>query len=163
MPKPTVKTPENQEIILEAIRRGASLTIAADCAGIDPSTLYVWKRESPEFRASLSRARSVHAQKCLDRICGSEDWRAAAWYLERQYPEDFALVHRIEQVLKQYGLIKPGILHQLEDSNDIAEILVEMGTEAFIQKLTTEQIYAVLALSDSKHSESQGSEDSSTN
>lgn len=144
MGRATVKTPENRATILAAVSKGASLAIAAGCAGMDASTLYEWKRECPEFRASIARARAERAQRCLDTITESTDWRACAWFLERQYPEDFALVHRIEQVLKQHGLIAAGPDKRVEDWQ-VAEYVKGLSSEELIRRMTNEQIVALLA------------------
>jgi len=105
MPAPSIRTPENKALILEAIGKGTSLTIAADCAGISRTSFYQWRQEDEQFEQSLKKARAECASRRLEKITNSDQWQAQAWWLERQYPEDFTLVQRIEQVLKAHGVI----------------------------------------------------------
>ncbi len=114
----TIRTDENREAILDAVRRGASLNLAAGCAGVSWGAFYNWRKADDSFDASIKKARCECALKKLDKIDKSDQWTAHAWWLERQFPEDFTLVQKIEQVLKQYGLIAPGIAGQLECGPD---------------------------------------------
>lgn len=111
----TVRTEENRTLIVSAIKRGASFTIAADAAGIGRTSFYKWRTEDEQFELAIKKARNECALERLDKITGSDQWQASAWWLERQFPEDFSLVQKIEQVLAKHGLISPGIAAQLED------------------------------------------------
>ena len=93
--RPSTCTPENVELICVGIAEGRSQTAAAELVGIPASTLSGWKREHPEilipFAAARERFRSsllqkLHSAKTRD---GRDDWRAAAWLLERSFPEDY--------------------------------------------------------------------------
>lgn len=110
----SVRTPENKTVILDAIERGAGLGMAAECAGISWGSFFNWRKDDDDFDVAIKKARVQCALLKLDKIDKSEQWQAHAWWLERQFPEDFTLVQKIEQVLKQYGLIAPGIAAQLE-------------------------------------------------
>jgi hypothetical protein len=75
---------------------GASDSGAAARASLHPSTVSRWKRDCPDFAILLRGAREEFRQAQLDIIqreaqAGkATSWRAAAWLLERIFPEDYA-------------------------------------------------------------------------
>jgi transposase len=95
--RPTKLTPEIQERIVAAIRAGNYAEPAARSAGISPATYYRWLRRGEEascgiyrdFYEAVRRAESeaeVYAVAVIRRAMPN-DWRAAAHYLERRYPD----------------------------------------------------------------------------
>lgn len=92
------------EVIVERVRAGAYPEVAAASTGVHPSTFYRWKTWGEdrvengrvrraragyrEFREALSRAEAegemVHVANVAK--AAPDDWRAAAWYLERRAP-----------------------------------------------------------------------------
>lgn len=97
MARPTKLTPEIRQRIVAAIRAGNYAEPAARSAGISAATYYRWlrrgERESrgiySDFREEVRRAESeaeVHAVAVIRRAM-PDDWRAAAHYLERRYPD----------------------------------------------------------------------------
>ncbi|WP_448539831.1 terminase small subunit-like protein [Roseiflexus sp.] len=90
--RPTKFTSERADIILDTLRRGASLAAAAAAAGVNPDTVLNWRRARRVFAIAVERAMAEGALRALDAIwtaAESGDWRAAAWLLERRYPEDY--------------------------------------------------------------------------
>jgi transposase len=97
MARPTKLTPEVEERIVAAIRAGNYAEPAARSAGISPATYYRWLKRGEEasrgiyraFHDAVRRAEAeaeVHAVAVIRRAMG-DDWRAAAHYLERRYPD----------------------------------------------------------------------------
>jgi len=99
-------TDEVFEQLLDATRAGAGLNIAAQVVGISPWTVRRWLREAAilesqgadpdsDIRLRLAFAlpkaraeRAVTALKQLEKAAQDPRyWTAAAWYLERTYPE----------------------------------------------------------------------------
>lgn len=70
------------------LRAGNYLEIAARSAGVELGDLL----EHPQVRADLETARAASEAENVARImaAGREEWRAAAWLLERQYPDRWA-------------------------------------------------------------------------
>lgn len=75
--------------MLLAIELGATYELAAAYAGISGDTLDRWRKQKADFAEYLARAEGKAAVKWLaksEKAAGEEDWRAAAWKLERRYP-----------------------------------------------------------------------------
>lgn len=97
-------TRDTVERLLEAVRAGLPYHLAAEAAGISESTFYDWQRGKfprgldedqkalkSEFLEGLTRAKGDSALTLMQIIkdAAPEDWRAAAWILERRFPRDF--------------------------------------------------------------------------
>ena len=114
--RPTKLTPAVQDRILQAVNVGATYELAAQYGGVAYSTFNNWmargraeieRRESPrvaegskqwdteqlyvEFVEALKGAEGNAAIKWLALIdkAAVDTWQAAAWKLERRYPEDY--------------------------------------------------------------------------
>jgi transposase-like protein len=99
MARPTKLTPEVQDRIIQAVTAGNYLETAAQYAGIDGSTLRRWvaKGESDtsaepyrSFCTALKSARAaaeVRSVALIQQAATGGTWQAAAWYLERSYPD----------------------------------------------------------------------------
>lgn len=96
--RPTIYTEARADAIVEAIELGASRKHAALCGGIAYDTLNDWRQrglrgEVPfdEFARRCDEAEAAHINKCLRKIdsAAEEHWQAAAWKLERRYPEQY--------------------------------------------------------------------------
>jgi len=109
--QPRLLTPEVQKVICEAIEAAANLEIAAQAAGIGARTLDEWLhhgrnelRENPDaegpcanFVRAVTVASATFEIDCLAMIQGAapKNWTAAAWLLERKFPERYAKVDRV--------------------------------------------------------------------
>ena len=91
--RPTKYHSANVDALVEALCHGLSVSAACGIVGIERTTFYNWKKEHPEFREAIDGARPILESNMLARItqASHDDWRAAAWILERRYPEDFSL------------------------------------------------------------------------
>ena len=90
--------------IYDALRIGATYEIAALYAGVSYDTLLRWRKkgESGEESAvdvvfcelcdTIKKAQADLAMSCLLKIerASDDDWKAAAWKLERLFPEYYA-------------------------------------------------------------------------
>ena len=77
--------------ILDAIGRGLGYAQAAHLSGISERTLYAWKAdgEKPQFLQAVQKASAVAELDMLETIhdASKKQWQAAAWLLERKWPE----------------------------------------------------------------------------
>ncbi|MFS8631315.1 MAG: hypothetical protein LOD92_09215, partial [Bacillales bacterium] len=81
----------------DAIRMGAYIETAAAYAGINKSTLYDWMRRGAraksgkykEFSNAIEKALAESEMRDLAVIAkaSQENWQAAAWRLERKFPD----------------------------------------------------------------------------
>jgi transposase-like protein len=97
--KPTLLTPERIEQLVAVLRAGNYIGVAARAAGVGERTLREWmqrgtsdaERERPfrEFRERVEAALSEGEVRnvALIAAAASENWLAAAWLLERHFPE----------------------------------------------------------------------------
>lgn len=97
--RPTKLTPERQETICKAIRAGAYIETAAQFAGIEKPTLYLWMKKGHACKSARNpHARFLNAvEKALadaemrdvlviDKAGQEGNWQASAWRLERKFP-----------------------------------------------------------------------------
>lgn len=143
-------TPEVHEKVREALDAGAYQRDAATFAGISVRTFYAWLSRGREAAEAIERGDPVESvdrdlAAFLHMVEGSRvrvavdllrvvqdaarrDWRAAAWFLERSYPEqwgkrepgkpgtpnpedDYAFTQRVDEVLaeaeRRWGKAEP--------------------------------------------------------
>ncbi len=89
---PTVLTPEVEDKIIGVIRDvGMSFRMACAYAGISDDTLARRRKADPKFAARIEHAREMCKAKLLTQIVAAAptNWNAAAWTLERLWPEEF--------------------------------------------------------------------------
>jgi len=85
-------TPDQIDAILRAVRLGLHPDRAAQASGVTPSTLRAHRKRHPEFATAIKEAESTAEQGFLARILKhtEKQWTAAAWMLERRWPERWA-------------------------------------------------------------------------
>lgn len=110
--RPTKLTPELVTTLINALQRSAYVETAIAYAGINKDTYYEWVREGAraserenkgeilddhdralaDFSDSVKKALALAELKNLETIqlAGKTNWTAAAWMLERRYPERYS-------------------------------------------------------------------------
>jgi len=100
MGRPTKLTDAVEQKLLEAIKAGNYRRVAAHYAGVSIRTFQAWVergKAAPGSRHGSFLQRvleaegqaEIEATGCIAKAA-KEDWRAAAWYLERKHPERWA-------------------------------------------------------------------------
>ena len=94
MARPTKLTPDITARLLQAVRLGATHTLACAAAGIGTRTLYGWvararRGEEPvaQFWRNFKQAEAecaVRQLATIEKAAASGNWGAAAWKLERR-------------------------------------------------------------------------------
>ncbi len=86
-------SPEVCKAILDAVRAGNPLGNAVKLVGINRSTFLRWRDSDPELQAQYEQAEaeSVNSNIGIIKLAAKKQWQAAAWLLERQFPQDWAL------------------------------------------------------------------------
>lgn len=109
MGRPTKLTPEVQERIVQALRAGNYQETAATYANITAKTFYEWMKRGEsddeseriyrDFREAVEKAKAdaeVRDVALIDKAATDGSWQAAAWKLERKFPQRWGRVHRTE-------------------------------------------------------------------
>ncbi len=101
----TKYTPETVQKIVEALRVGATHDLALHYAGVGKSAFYQWMQDKPGFEAMVRQAEGEAAVSWLTVIeqAAAKNWQAAAWKLERRYPEMYG---RTVQTQEQHGEVQ---------------------------------------------------------
>jgi transposase len=92
MARPTKYTPETAKKIVDAIRVGATFNLACAYGGISEDTFANWRQRYSDFADAVKEAEGVAAVKWLaviDKAAQEGAWQAAAWKLERKYPQQY--------------------------------------------------------------------------
>lgn len=107
------KLPQVRDDIIEGVRAGLTVEVAAQMVGINDATFYTWMaRARGEDRDGLgdpegiyrefhdevlkARAQAEARDVSLIRTAARTDWRAAAWYLERSRPQRWGKTERVQ-------------------------------------------------------------------
>jgi len=89
--RPTKRTPEREQRLLDALRAGNTRQHACRYAGISDESLRRWQ-QSVEFVEALKKAEAdaiVRHVANIAKAAQDGQWTASAWWLERRYPEDY--------------------------------------------------------------------------
>lgn len=120
------KTPEVIETILMNLRQGMTKDIACSQAGIVRQTLHKWCEDDAELAAEVDAAIDVSQAVLINevRTLGEtrQDWRAAAWLLERRWPQQWGAKRDMDVTINK---------------SDGSDVVVSMVAQA--QQLIAEQ------------------------
>lgn len=143
--RPSKFTEERADKIIRAIRAGNYIETAAALAGVHKSTLYEWmkrgaaeadrleadpkakplKSELPYLDFSdavyiaLAEAENNDVQAIT--AAAAEDWRAAAWRLERKFPDRWGRKDRLQAEVENKGLVGVNLVVSYGDEGEDAE------------------------------------------
>lgn len=86
--RPSKCTPLALEMVLDKLRGGCTLRVAALSAGMDEDTLIKWRRSDDDVAAKVNQAMgeacAFHAERIQE--ASRKDWRASAYFLNRHDP-----------------------------------------------------------------------------
>lgn len=132
--------PATTQRVVDLIRAGNFLEVAATAAGIHRSTLYRWMRHGRDqqrgrYRKFLSQVEKAQAEAesrdvALIAKAASEDWRAAAWRLERKSPRRYAA--RVQLAVQQeldavLGRLEKGLAPEIYEK--VLQLMASEGDE----------------------------------
>ncbi|MFN7587337.1 MAG: hypothetical protein ACK5UQ_02310 [Planctomycetota bacterium] len=85
-------TPKTVAAILEGVAGCLPIDVAARAAGVAPSTVRSHRERHRDFATALDAAIATAKSSMVARVrdAAPKDWKAAAWMLERRFPEEFA-------------------------------------------------------------------------
>ena len=141
--RPTKLTPDVQELIVVGINAGLTFGLTCARAGVNPATFYRWLEKGEtaksgafrEFCDTVSRAKADSAMRLVSQITlqAPTDWRAAAFLLERRFPDDYG--KRSEVTGKDGGPVKveAKTQHVFQPSPEVWEDILRIRAE--VEKL----------------------------
>lgn len=117
--KTTVITDAKIRAICRSISLGASIKTAASVAGVDPRTVYRWKKLGKKAKSGkyfeliqkMQAAENQFIANNLENLAkhAAQTWQASAWLLERRHPEQFAKAserRELEELRRELELIR---------------------------------------------------------
>ncbi len=107
--RPTKRTPEVRQRVLAFLRDGNTKRSAALGAGISEDTLQRWERDDAAFAADVRKAEAMAVLRNVQIIqlsAKTRTWTAAAWWLERKFPDEWARRERIEHTGQDGGPLR---------------------------------------------------------
>ena len=132
--RPTKFTTEVRKKILWALRLGNYRKTAAEYAGISERTLCMWvargeQGEAGEYREFLDQvleAEQTAEVRALGVIhqAANKDWKAAAWFLERKFPERFCT--RAAVFLAKRLAVDEGLPIEEMDKEQTVELFLQL-------------------------------------
>jgi hypothetical protein len=97
----------NKDVVLRlltALAEGQGRVRACKMAGIFYETFTEWLDNKPEFVDAVKKAEEIGDDKiadiCKRRIIEDGSWQSAAWWLERNYPDQYALRSKMEHTIQ---------------------------------------------------------------
>lgn len=89
--RPKTVMAQAREDILPYLAKGMTRRAASAMVGIDEHTIRDWERTDPQYAQRIHAAESLARAVMEERVfaASQDDWRAAAWYLERRDRENW--------------------------------------------------------------------------
>lgn len=146
-PKKDITSPTFQDAFLEYLREGMSFKEASALVGASPQTLRKYVREgmqdveggrdtaigefAVEVNKAMAEAKHLRVQALNNASANPAFWAAAAWWLERRYPQEFGRQDRVN--MNMTGQLNVGISQVEitdEEKDAIRSVLGKYGVNA---------------------------------
>ncbi len=162
--RPTTLTPETSEIIVQAVRLGAPLEMAAKYAGVGERSLFRWVEDGKAseddeniYRQLWHQIEQATAENCLRSLQrlqqaaeGEKDglgewirkpeWKVDMELLARKYPKDFGLKRQVELTGADGGPVEVEFkeIKKVTDemSDEELKVLTRIGQKLYRPELT---------------------------
>src|SRR6516165_1966888 len=121
--RPTKKVEPVVTALLRTIETGLPYTLCCRLVGISYDSFMTWKREDPAFNQEVEAAAAKAAARLLSKIerQASNNFAAAAWILERRFPELFSRPEVQLSVSNTTNHNAPTLTISLEEARQIEE------------------------------------------
>ena len=87
-------------LITESLANGDGRVRACKIANINYQTFLNWLRDNVEFLELVKKAEDAGNDKIKDlqkrKIIEDKSWQSGAWWLERNYPDEFRNKHEVQ-------------------------------------------------------------------
>ena len=121
MARPSKRSPEREQVILNALRLGNTRTAAAAYAEVDRVNLWRWIEDDATFRNAVEKAEADAEARFVGQIVKAAHdgtWTAAAWWLERRRREHYGKQERVEVTGADGGPVR--FIDSLDDHEKLA-------------------------------------------
>jgi len=101
--RPSKFTPERQQRILTALSAGNTRKAACEYAGVEQHTFQRWLLRYVHFAQAVTRAEGDAEVRMMALVhqAAPNDWRAAAWWLERRRSSDYGRRDKLELDIRE--------------------------------------------------------------
>lgn len=112
--RPSKYEPERVNAIIDAISHGMYAEQAAVACGISKTTFVRWRDIYPEFKERVERAQAFAEERYIRLILrhATTSWQAAAWWLERTFPDRYGRRARVELTGAEDGPVEIAVTHE---------------------------------------------------
>lgn len=99
-------TPAARKVAVEMASKGMCISHIAQAIGVGRDTFSDWLVNNSTFASEIKKAEADGIASLMDQIikAARKNWQAAAWILERRFPQQFARV----QLLDVKQRVQPG-------------------------------------------------------
>ena len=121
-------TPEVVDKIVQALKLGAAYEDACNYAGISFETFRTWRARYPAFLEAIKAAEgqaTVHWLAAIEKAAREGNWQAAAWKLERRYPDRYGRKERVDVKVTVRQEIERLVLDGVIDASDAEAAIAE--------------------------------------
>jgi len=97
--RPTKRTPEREQRLLDALRAGNTRKAACSYAGVAQDAFNRWLLRFADFADAIQKAEAdaeVRHVANIARVAQEGTWQASAWWLERRRPDDYGRRERLD-------------------------------------------------------------------
>lgn len=114
-------TDENIEKLLNGLRHGLTRRAAAGAAGFSKTTLYRMLNDDPDgtlvtaMEKAEAEAEATYSTIIANAAADPKNWTAAAWWLERRHPQEYARREKVEMTGKDGGPLEHRDVSSLPD------------------------------------------------
>ena len=122
MARPSKRTPEVEKRIMEALSAGMSRRGASEYGGIDQSTLENWMKRYSDFSEAVVAAEAQCELRAVLTIrqAFTDDWKAAAFWLERRRNKEWGrqvkveLINTVREMARAAGVDEDAAIAEVE-------------------------------------------------
>jgi hypothetical protein len=118
MARRTKYTKELVAELLQILTEGNTIETACGCVGIGQETFFGWQRNKTEFAEAVQKAQKAAIRRNVGivQVAAKKSWQAAAWWLERRHPQDYALRRPVEDT-EAISKTAKDILEQIDNDS----------------------------------------------
>ena len=131
--RPIKLTPTMQSELAELIKAGNYVEVACDLAGIHRSTYYDWMKKAraskranryTAFSDTIKKAHAFSEARDVALIAraGEKHWQAAAWRLERKYPDRWG---KQKMEIQHSGKVEADVSHIADTDREVIKCALD--------------------------------------